>query len=476
MTTVARDLSIVYGSLTLTPANGYFVHEVELIDSDADTITVEFDVIVRATADTDASFATAVTTFEDGMATADGDFTITQNGETLYSLLHSANTGMNARPTFRVRRDPAQSGRVRVYSVRIAFDRPATFYSNSGRRNSRVRVLYSTSRHRTLILTGEWTATGGNSARTQYEAQIDSYITTVTSAFTGSWDKNSEEFDTDEDDKIGVYRVELLEIKFNQSQGTLDNTAITRQEMQVRVSTERPGDSLQQEYSTLEGTPVRFLRLDVNYRASIDFGEETDLDGFWASTILPHIMAHALDVAGADRGALILSAPDFDAPENIIQATLSILAVDPSGGNLIEYTYTEQETTEEGVVFDPVWTRDAETFYGYQGPRVASLAVEERARVLASGDGGGGAHVPGGGGQGGNNQGGGGNGLGSRKNLGARPNDPGVLHGQTSYSTTPLRMGFGEYILDVIDHVRVRNYHLGNILGVENLPQGPESP
>ena len=134
------------------------------------------------------------------------------------------------------------------------------------------------------------------------------------------------------------------------------------------------------------------------------------------------------------------------------------MAIDPEGGTLLEYTYTETINVEEGTAFDPFWSEDPEEFFGYQGPRVPTVTIDEVARVLGQGAiAGANPFVPGGAGRAG---------AGAIKAPKRENNLPGVPMGQSRFMSSPLTMGKGTESIEVTDHQRSRTFHLGKIRGV----------
>jgi hypothetical protein len=147
-------------------------------------------------------------------------------------------------------------------------------------------------------------------------------------------------------------------------------------EINVSLTRSSPGDSPQKDSK-------RFVELSVTYAAFIDKERTQELKSKYES-LRSFIIQTALSQAGQSSGALIDENPSYDLTENRITATLTIWCLD--GSQTIEYRETQDTSSEEGLVFLPIWTGRPLDRYIYQGPRserITLTIVERKAGRIA---------------------------------------------------------------------------------------------
>lgn len=400
---IDRELKITYGAFVVGDTTTRIIHDVIFNESGPDLASVEFKFLVQEA--TEADFASAISAVETAFRTPRLRLLIEQGSATLYdynpddTVATAENTGFNQRPTITKREDvDADTGRSRIYTVRIEIDLPADVHGNDGRRDSRVRITFTPSRRRTMTVSGTYTALEDeNNASTVYTTNIAAYLATLITKFGGDWDIISEEFESDDTDKICDFTIVQRDLVFNQSQGVLDHAAIEQQRLTVRPGREAPGDSRSrtdaQFGSTIGGDARRLIMLQVEYDADINKDVTTDLESFYQGTIRPYLINHALLQAKSGQGAVVSDTPGYDGPENRISTSMTILAIPSDSTGIFEYRFTEEDSDDAGMQFDEAWTGDPLSAHVYQGAETVVKTITEVSVELdqsGSGAGGGG--------------------------------------------------------------------------------------
>lgn len=409
---MTRELSITYGSFTVGLGTARQITEFVKDGDSYETAWIEFEFITTATPS--AAFKTEVDAVRAAFRTPRQDCTITQESQTTLSLKQSDNTGFDASPEIlKDTDDPANTGRSRLFRVRIEFGRPADNVSTNYRRWSWVKVEYDSSRQRTVSISGTYTAGGATASFAQYRAQIDAYATTVTSGIdaSASWERIGEpEVTRGETDKICDFVAVYREIIFNQKAGTKDDADIIDPQLVITRELEAPGDSAanivnvgggssggggttspginsgpngtvvgaqppgQSTPNSSGGNLLRPIRLNVSYSASIDYTRTTDLKTKWTGTIRPFIITQVQTYAGT-AVILLEDKPNFgDLYKNRFSATMTFMAIQT---DIMSRKVTAQDSNTVGKVFHAVWDGDPYSYYKYQGPRVRLRTITE---------------------------------------------------------------------------------------------------
>lgn len=372
---VARELVVTYGGFVVGGASERLLDEEPgqiRIEKDFTSASVEFSFVIQKELETD--FAAEILVVEAAFRKPRQDFTIVQGASTLESLKQSDNTGFDADPQIIKFDDIGNTGRSRVYTVRIDFGLPADNIGTAGRQSSIIAIEFDAQRIRTVTISGVYTALVGAQARAQYNAEIDAYTTSILTGLGGTYELIAESADNFETDKNLEFFRTFRELVFAQAGGTpLDNPAIVSQVFRVKRTTRAPGDS----DPLLGEDAVRLVEFVATYEASIDNTVSTDLVEIWDGTILPFIIAQVENVAGAAI-ALMEIEPTFGFDENVISARVVFMSATTSG--LLEFERTEETLLNEGKVFVPAWTGDRLAKFMYRGPATIQQTVTARGK------------------------------------------------------------------------------------------------
>ena len=302
---ITRDLTITYAGQALGGSSQiYLIDGGFNLDKSYEAATLSWKVRVVGT--TDANFKTRKDALEDAMRKPDQDLTLVWGAATLISWSQSSDTGMNSVGTCEQDpEDPANQGYCAVYNCQVEVQLPSDLTGRAGRRTGDVDVQTSPSGRRTLTVSGEWTALSGTAARSQFESNIDAYVSSITTALTGTWElteKSSEQ--TDQNDKVISYTRTYKEIKYNQSSSGADDARLVDPTISFVRRLESPGDAQDASQETA-GFTARLAEITIQYDSSVAFAQTTDLYGAWNDVVKPYILEQALSKFEAAGGALL---------------------------------------------------------------------------------------------------------------------------------------------------------------------------
>lgn len=382
---IARELAVLYdeggsetkigGDSTTLLLDGEYT-----LSTGPDGVTFACVFVLRSTTDTDAAFKTLQDATEAALRTPRKRLRVELGSEIIHDWNPASgiNTGYNQDPDLvKVGDESVDSGRSQRYSFTVTLDTPANLYDQAGRRDSTVTLGYTPSRRRTLSVTGEYRSeTSTDSARAKYEAGITTYIGTLTTALTGTWELAEEpSVSANDTDTICTFAITYEEIKYAQSKAGLDHAAIVQPQMVSRAIRSFPGDSPGRSTS-------RLVEVAMQFSCDVRFDESTDLVGLYKSTIRPWIWTNTLKAYGAGSGALLDEDVGYDWHENRI--TASMRAIISTGGGTVEYRITTDLFRDEGIVMLPIWNGDGFARYIYNGPQTLRRTITETSLVLGT--------------------------------------------------------------------------------------------
>lgn len=342
-----RTLSITYGAKTVGAGTDIEIDGPVIIRRGHTVFEIEFQVVIVEV--NVADFASEITEIELAFSQPRLNLTVTQEGTDLYAFSEVGNTGYSADPTIEKTDDlDGNSGRSRIYIIRVILQTPVTIAGNNGRLESVAELTLSASKIERIVISGAYKAIGGNNAHDQFDTAITAFITsTIAEAGGGNYEETSRTVSWDDNIKNATFQIILENVIFNQSVGVLDNAAIVSATMIVRVA------------STQNNTPAigQKVRPDViatvNYSASIDRTITTDLSAVWEDTIKPFILSYVTGLPGMSKGTIVIDEPEYHPYENSITASMSI-----QGGlaGILSFELTFKKEGLEGIVKLPVWS------------------------------------------------------------------------------------------------------------------------
>ena len=201
---VTRELSVVYGATTVGGITDRLLDVPFRIVKTYERTTVDFNFVT--TTGTEAAFATEVVALEAAFRTPRQRLQVILGASSLLDLNPAANSGFNAFPQIEKVGGPEDTARSRRYRVSVDVVMPADLAGQSGRQTSSVELSFNAFRRRSFVVSGRYTALGGNTARAQYDAAIADYITSITGLFGGEWDLLEETATHDDTNKVCDFR------------------------------------------------------------------------------------------------------------------------------------------------------------------------------------------------------------------------------------------------------------------------------
>lgn len=377
---MSRTFAITYGSYVIgasgTDANVRLTGK-HRTDENYATFTVSFEVLVLGASISafNASEAALVAAFRK----PDQALSIVVDSNSRRSYSHSSNTGFNARPEIEKVGGTADTDRSARYRVAVTVQLPADLSGRDGRQSSAVDVRTEANGSRIVTISGVYTALSSNSARDQYASAIASYVAAVKSDLSiTNWElvgKPSESAD-DQDKTLQFSRV-YREIIRNQSVGTADNASLVNPRLFIRRVLPAANDT------RVLGAVEPLRTYEVNYIATVDWTQTTDLDTLYTSTIRPHILGELRTLAG---GALyvVREGIRFDLDSNRVFSDWEVLT--DSGYDLLSATHVVEDIRDFGEVRYPVWNGNPYSRDVYQGPKTHIKRVRRSVyRVAGSG-------------------------------------------------------------------------------------------
>lgn len=344
-----------------------------------------------ATGATEAAFVAECLSCEEAFRIPRQDFVILQGQTVMKSLKQSDNTGLDASPKIIKQDAKSNTGRSRIYKVRIEIGRPANNLGNAdasgqpGLRYATINVEYGPQRKRRVTITGAFTAVSQNptdGARARYTAKIDAYCASVLTGLglASSARELVAEPRTESNvtDKVMEFQRIYDEIIYSQAGGSLDDSAIKRQNLRIARDKVGPGDT---------PTANRLVTVTVSYEAWIDKDVSQDLKGKYDGQIRSWLVGQAQTSVGAGMIALISDKPEYHFDENKITASMTLQAALVGGAIENRITVEDAQPGGDGVVLTPGWDGDPLAKYDYQGPRVQRRTITQVTRFLSGGAG-----------------------------------------------------------------------------------------
>jgi len=363
--TVARTLSLVYGSLTTGGASaatfnidGYPSYS-ERRDTDAISASVSWTIIVSGA--TTAALAANVATLQSAMTNPFQRFQWKEGSSTFIDWNPSNDSGFNAAPHVELIGGPPDTGLTRRYRCSVSVGLPAD--GNSGRVSSSVRIVYDKSDIRTVTFAVDYTAQGGTGALANAQAKLPTFAASVLSGLGGTYEKlGSGDFDRDDQDKLCSASIQYREINYDQSAAGTDLASVVDHAVTFQRTTTGPGDSPGGPY----GQAKRLVEAVGAYSANVDSTATKDLKALWENTLRTYVINQAKTNLGLSTVAVIEDAPTYDKTGNIINCRLRIFGV-ASGTKAFEYRVSQTRRENPGALIRRTWD-GRYTGIVYEGP------------------------------------------------------------------------------------------------------------
>ena len=286
------------------------------------------------------------------------------------------NTGFNAEPSIDRPESDWNTGRSRIWDISVRLSRPADLAGQSGRQSTTNDLNLDAANIKSVVISGVYTALGANTARAQYESAADTYCAAVLATLGGSFEKVSDVASTDDANKICNFRREYLEVIYNQSSGTLDNSAIKRGIYNYRRNQIAPGDS----YSDVK----RLESLTASFSCEVDRLVTTNLKSLWENTIRPYVSSQVRSIMNSNQAALVSKNLDVNQKNNTIAGEVDYLVIAEGSAEILEIDYVHETSWDKGKELLGAW--DGNPFAKHVFDALASKVRVTTIRLLRQGE------------------------------------------------------------------------------------------
>lgn len=369
---VSRELSIRYGDLTMGGDSDYPLDGYHEVTHDHESVDISWSFFV--TSDSEDGFVSKCKDVETRLRRPYQDLEITLGRSLLFRRRQSDNTGLDSQPEVSKGGDPADTGRSRLYRVRVRMGLPADNVDTLGHRRSSISVAYSPSRRKTVTIEGMFTAVTSNDARAQYEAKIATFCTSALTAIGGTFELIGEPVTRTSTNGKTIDFLRVYEERiYGQGSSTLDDSALVGSVLEVSRTSRNTGHSPDaQDLTEVIG----------QFSCSVDKTVSQDLAAKWAS-VKPWIIEKMQAQTGS-RFALVSARPVFDYDRNTIACTLVGLGtdLDATSQDQIAHRIEVADSRPSGKVFVPAWTGNPEDCYIYDGPVVTLRTITQTTKIL----------------------------------------------------------------------------------------------
>ena len=376
------------------------------VSQTVENFSIDFNFIL--TAPTAAILETETNAIELAFKPIRQSVVININDSVAWTFSHSDNTGYNSRATLSKTGGASDGGFSRQFSLHIEVGLPFNDASLSGRRSSQISVSYSANRRAILNISGEYcgTAGGAESATEKYDSEdasgaVNTWVNTVRTFVAGYiggtpvFERTSEDFSYDDQNKILNFTITEEEILYKQGQSVTDDADLFNQNLTVQLNRNWPGDSP-------PGTGrYKITRAIVQYscqvrKSSDPTGSPTDLEVVYFNKIRPFIINEAYSATEffglSSSMAIVDESVSYDKNANAIscsfQADLITSSVtDGDGQTVLSKRLTINDEERLGVHLVPVWSTGDEAEphlkkYKFDGPGSHVRSVTCVYRVL----------------------------------------------------------------------------------------------
>lgn len=392
MPAVTRELEITYGESPGIVLGGSTDRLIKgkwrLVPYTYDRAVVECQFLV--TGASEAAFVAERQAVEAGLRKPRQRLRVKLGAVTHLDLDPATNTGFNARTELQDLGEDEDTGRSRLYSLRVEVELPADLTGQNGLREAELELGFSPALVRTLTVRGVYTALAGNGARAVYDANVQAYVSSkITNELGGgTFELVRHNPTTDDTNKVCRFERVYQEVIRLQSTNALNDSEIVSPRLVINRAEIAPGDSESVTQTQTSGrtqsrkaeSATRPTEFDVSFECWIDKAV-TDLNGKWDAKIKPSLISF-LQTYVSGRLVITDLVPGFDLYENKITATLRAFAI---RAKLMSLEIETDDEIEEGHVVVPVWSGDPRAAYVFQGQATILRTITRTSRVEGKG-------------------------------------------------------------------------------------------
>lgn len=346
-----RDVSITYNGLTLGGTStvfrldGPFAFEIS-----RDTISLEAGVLVTGT--TEANLLSNEASLVNAFKGAKGSLVVMLGASTRYTFSHDGNTGMNAQAKANKAGSDIDSGLAAKYTVSVVMERPWDYSGDNGLRAASITCITGTNNLRTLVVSGQYSATSGSSAKANHDSYATAYCTTWLSAFSILESDIIEKFENpDKENKVYDFRRTFVEQGFAKTTSNTYVSTFKDAKLSAFFNQEEYGSFSEESRKPIQGTII-YSAL-VLFPNTINLATPQDLKTFVIANLDPKIKDYLRNVVPVTGPICFVSRkPTYEPFTNTVSVTYEVLIYPTS---LIEQNVSVEEEVDEGISLTPVW-------------------------------------------------------------------------------------------------------------------------
>lgn len=245
-------------------------------------------------------------------------------------------------------------GYSRAYTIVIEAELPSDSSGDNGLLEIKANIGYEASRQKTVTVEGSYTATSGASSKTNYLAAADSKINSILNAAGSSstWELLEEDFDYDRNTANTNFQRQYVELLFNQSLSSRDDSAIKDHRVVFTDLSQHPADSRE--------SIQRLRRVVGSYECSLNIDVTTDLQGAFDSKIRPLILQNFKNEFSPSVFCLEDRRISYDETTKRISVSLQFLYQKDGGENVVEISQSVAYREQRTIDYTPVHNSESE--------------------------------------------------------------------------------------------------------------------
>ena len=347
-----------------------------VIDKSYRVLRVVFDVIVVATSA--ATLRSLSDTLETKFRERDKNLEI-DTGSTVWTWTAGTHYFNPVSTIAKSGNSETDRGLSRAYTVVIEAELPSDTSGENGLLEISTGVNFTAGRQKTVTIKGSYTATSSATSSANYTTNADTKLNAILAALDGAatWELLDEEYDYDRNTANTNFQRQYIQVLFNQSTGTLDDTDIKEHDVVFTDLSQHPADSR-------EGIQ-RLRRVVGSYSCRIDIEQTTDLQGTFEDKIRPLI----LDTFQANFSPSVFCIEDrkvsYDETSKRISVTLQFLYQKDGGEAVVEISQSVAYREQRTIDYTPVHSSESETT-AYADPGWATIERVWTRTVVVLGD------------------------------------------------------------------------------------------
>jgi len=267
----------------------------------------------------------------------------------------------------------------RAYTIAIEAELASDGTGDNGLLEIKSNCGYDSNRQKTATIEGSYTGLGTTTSKTNYLTRADATCNSLLSAIDGSavWELVEEDFDFDKNTSNTNFVRQYIELLFNESVSSRDDSAIKDHRVVFTDLSQHPADSRESIH--------RLRRVVGSYECSLNVDVTSDLHSAFDAKVKPLILQSFRDEFSPSVFCLEDRRISYDETSKRLSASLQFLYQKDGGENVVEIsqscTYREQRTID----YTPVHSNSKETA-AYADPGWATIERVWTRTVVVLGD------------------------------------------------------------------------------------------